>query len=83
MASLLSQLTAKEKEIPGVAHALSVARALATHNYTKFFRLFLTAPSMSGYIMDHFVDRERAQALAVMSKACVTMPGGSADSADT
>lgn len=26
---------------------------------------------MSAYIMDHFVDRERAQALAVMSKAWV------------
>lgn len=71
MASMLSQLTPEEKADSGVAHALEVARSLATSNYTKFFRLFLEAPAMSGYIMDHFVERERAQALAVMSKAWV------------
>jgi hypothetical protein len=69
MASLLPQISPREKEDPGIAHALEVARSLATSNYTKFFRLFTVAPAMSGYIMDHFVDRERAQALAVMSKA--------------
>lgn len=74
MASLLAQLSPAEKAEPGVAHALAVARSLATSNYCKFFRLFVTAPGMSGYIMDHFVDRERAQALAVMSKACVIDP---------
>ncbi|RSH80372.1 uncharacterized protein EHS24_008948 [Apiotrichum porosum] len=74
MASMLSQLTPEEKADSGVAHALEVARSLATSNYTKFFRLFLEAPAMSGYIMDHFVERERAQALAVMSKAYLTLP---------
>lgn len=66
---LLGQLTPEQKADPGVAHALAAARALATSNYSKFFELFLHAPNMSGYIMDHFVERERAQALAVMSKA--------------
>jgi len=79
MAALLSQLSPREKEDPGVHHALQVAAALATANYTKFFRLYLTAPAMSGYIMDHFVDRERAQALAVMSKAYVHRQYFSAD----
>ncbi|CAK9787260.1 unnamed protein product [Cutaneotrichosporon oleaginosum] len=71
---LLGQLTAEQKADPGVAHALATARALATSNYSKFFDLFLHAPNMSGYIMDHFVERERAQALAVMSKAYISLP---------
>lgn len=71
---LLGQLSPGQKADPGVAHALATARALATSNYSKFFELFLHAPNMSGYIMDHFVERERAQALAVMSKAYFTLP---------
>ena len=69
MASLLAQLTPAEKADPGVHHALQVAAAVATSNYARFFRLFSTAPNMSGYIMDHFVERERMAALATMSKA--------------
>jgi len=69
MASLLAQLTPAEKADPGVHHALQVAAAVATSNYARFFRLFSTAPNMSGYIMDHFVERERMSALATMSKA--------------
>lgn len=74
MTSLLAALTPKEKEDPGVHHALQVHAALATSTYVRFFRLFLDAPNMSGYIMDHFVERERAQALSVMSKAYMTLP---------
>jgi hypothetical protein len=69
MASLLAQLTPAEKADPGVHHALQVHASLATSNYVRFFRLFTSAPSMSGYIMDHFVERERMSALAIMSKA--------------
>lgn len=69
MASLLAQLTPTEKSDPAIHHALQVHAALATSNYVRFFRLFLSAPNMSGYIMDHFVERERMSALAVMSKA--------------
>lgn len=74
MTSLLAALTPEEKEDPGVHHALQVHAALVTSNYVRFFRLFLEAPNMSGYIMDHFVERERAQALAIMSKAYMTLP---------
>lgn len=71
MASLLAQLTPAEKADPSIHHALQVHASLATSNYARFFRLFNTAPNMSGYIMDHFVERERMAALAVMSKASV------------
>ena len=69
MAALLSQLTASEKSDPGVSHALQVHASLATSNYVRFFRLYNTAPNMSGYIMDHFVERERMTALTTMSKS--------------
>ncbi len=69
MAALLAQLTPTEKSDAGVAHALHVHASLATSNYVRFFRLFNTAPNMSGYIMDHFVERERMSALSIMSKA--------------
>ncbi|WVR06688.1 hypothetical protein IAU60_003720 [Kwoniella sp. DSM 27419] len=74
MATLLAQLTPAEKLDPGVKHALDVHAALATSNYVRFFRLFLAAPNMSGYIMDHFVERERIAALAIMSKGYMTLP---------
>nr|ODN93364.1 nuclear protein [Cryptococcus depauperatus CBS 7841] len=66
MAALLAQLTEAEKSQLAVKHALDVHAALATSNYHRFFRLFLVAPNMSGYIMDHFVERERISALAVI-----------------
>lgn len=71
MATLLAQLTEAEKLHPAVKHSLDVHAALSTSNYHRFFRLFITAPNMSGYIMDHFVERERMSALAIMSKAWV------------
>ena len=71
MAALLAQLTPMEKSDPGVHHALQVHAALATSNYVRFFRLFNHAPNMSGYILDHFVERERMSALTIMSKAYV------------
>ncbi|RSH83051.1 hypothetical protein EHS25_005761 [Saitozyma podzolica] len=74
MAALLAQLTPAEKADPGVHHALQVHASLATSNYVRFFRLYNAAPNMSGYIMDHFVERERMSALAIMSKAYLTLP---------
>ncbi|TYJ52168.1 hypothetical protein B9479_007241 [Cryptococcus floricola] len=74
MASLMAQLTDAEKLDPVIKHALDVHASLATSNYHRFFRLFLEAPNMSGYIMDHFVERERMSALAIMSKAYLTLP---------
>jgi len=69
MASLLAQLTPSEKQDAGIHHALQVAASVATSNYARFFRLYTTAPNMSGYIMDHFIERERMSALVIMTKA--------------
>lgn len=69
--STLASLTAVEMLDVSVIHAIAVRQAVSQGNYTKFFRLFSSAPLMGAYIMDHFVPRERVQALVVMTKACV------------
>ncbi|KAG8927968.1 hypothetical protein FRC02_007552 [Tulasnella sp. 418] len=71
---LMSSLTPQIKANPAVKHALDVQAALATNNYHAFFRLFMNAPNMGAYIMDHFVERERIAALCVMSKAYLSLP---------
>lgn len=67
----VGQLTPKQKSDPAVQHALSVQRALAMGNYHSLFDLYLNAPNMGAYIMDHFINRERVKALIVMTKAYV------------
>lgn len=59
----------KRKDDPAVHHALAVRRALLTGDYHKFFSLYLSAPNMNAYIMDHFADRERTRALLTLAKA--------------
>lgn len=65
----VGQLTTKQKADPAVAHALNVQRALAMGNYHSLFELYVNAPNMGAYIMDHFIPRERARALLVITKA--------------
>ena len=65
----VGQLTAQQKEAPAVRHALAVQRAVAMGNYHALFDLYMNAPNMGAYIMDHFIDRERIRALMVMTKA--------------
>jgi len=70
----VGQLTPQQKAHPAVRHALDVQRALATGNYHSLFKLYLNAPNMGGYIMDHFIDRERARALLVITKGYRQIP---------
>ncbi|KAF7294508.1 PCI domain-containing protein [Mycena kentingensis (nom. inval.)] len=70
----VGQLTPRLKADPAVQHALRVQRALATGNYHALFELYSSSPNMGAYIMDHFVGRERARALMVITKAYKTVP---------
>ena len=67
----VGQLTSQQKSNLCVLHALNVQRALSMGNYHLFFSLYNTVPNMGGYIMDHFVERERIRALLVMTKSYV------------
>jgi hypothetical protein len=64
----MAELTPAHKVEIAVAHSLKVRSSLATGNYHAFFHLYTDAPNLNAYIMDHFVDRERANALLTMAK---------------
>lgn len=68
----VGQLTPKQKADSSVQHALGVQRSMAMGNYHRMFVLYMNAPNMGAYIMDHFIDRERVKALMVMAKAWVS-----------
>jgi len=65
---------AAQKAEDAIVHALSVQRALSMGNYHLLFRLYVDAPNMSAYVMDHFMDRERVKALMVMSRSYQRLP---------
>lgn len=67
--ALMAELTPAMKAEPPVAHALAVRAAMRTGNYHAFFVLYKDAPNMNAYVMDHFVERERVQALLVLAKS--------------
>ena len=69
MNDVLADLTSAEQQMESVAHALQVRAALASGNYTKFFRLYQTTPYLGAYLLDKIVPRERLAALAVKCKA--------------
>lgn len=73
----LSDITLEIEEQKGkepldlaVSHALKVYKAMTTNNYHRFFKLYVDAPNMGGYLMDSFVHRER---LAALSRMCFGM----------
>lgn len=65
----MARLTDLERQDESVAHALQVRLAVSQGNYTRLFRLFHAAPKMGGYLMDHFVAKERVMAMVTMTKA--------------
>ncbi|KIM56498.1 hypothetical protein SCLCIDRAFT_132508 [Scleroderma citrinum Foug A] len=70
----VGQLTPRQKAADAVQHALRVQRAQSMGNYRAMFELYMNAPNMGAYIMDHFIARERAKGLVIMSKAYRTLP---------
>lgn len=71
LTTALAHLTKEEKADPAIRHALLIRSAWALSNYHTFFQLYLSAPNMSGYLLDLFVQRERVQALKAMLKSWV------------
>lgn len=68
MNDMLAELTLADKRQEWIKHALDVRSSLALGNYHKFFRLYLEAQNMGGYLMDMFIERERLSALANIAR---------------
>ena len=69
LTTTLADLTTEEKADPAIRHAMSIHSACASSNYHRFFKLYLSAPNMSGHLLNLFVQRERVQALKAMFKS--------------
>jgi hypothetical protein len=65
----IASLTDDQKRGECVSHSLAVRSAVATSNYHSFFALYMTAPFLSGYLMDQFVDKERVKAWKIICTA--------------
>ena len=71
MTSALAKLSEEQHENECVKFALKVRSAWSLNNYRKFYKLYLTAPKMSGYLIDWFIDRERKNHFKLMCKVYV------------
>ncbi|XP_061416477.1 leukocyte receptor cluster member 8 isoform X2 [Lethenteron reissneri] len=71
LTTALAQLPKELRDDTCVEHALSLRAAWALNNYHRFFRLYRTAPLMSSYLMDLFLERERKAALKSIIKTYV------------
>ncbi|GIX77957.1 leukocyte receptor cluster member 8 [Caerostris extrusa] len=67
--NLLTYLKPVEKQDEVVSHALKLAKACSSNNYCRFFKLYISAPKMSGFIIDWFIDRIRKAALKAYIKS--------------
>jgi len=67
--SVLSELTAEDREDECLQHAIKLRTAWSLSNYHRFFKLYKTAPKMAGYLIDWFADRERKVALKILIKS--------------
>lgn len=69
VSALMAELTPALRADPAVAHALGVRAAMSAGNYHRFFALYERAPNMGAYIMDHFAERERVNALLIVARS--------------
>ncbi|CAA3004913.1 Hypothetical predicted protein, partial [Olea europaea subsp. europaea] len=65
----LSKLPRDSLQHPVVDHALKVRRAWSLANYYRLFSLYKQSPAMSAKLMDWFIERERKQALKIITRS--------------
>lgn len=69
MYNVLAMVTPKMRTDPAIVHALGVRQAVALNDYHCFFKLYIGAPNMAGYLMDVMVLAIRLKALRAMCKS--------------
>ncbi|KAK3586296.1 hypothetical protein CHS0354_038669 [Potamilus streckersoni] len=69
LTTAMASLSKEDRKDECIQHALQVRSAWALNNYHRFYKLYLCAPKMAGYLMDKFVERVRKSALKAMIKA--------------
>ncbi|KAL3878043.1 hypothetical protein ACJMK2_035679 [Sinanodonta woodiana] len=69
LTTAMASLSKEDRKDECIHHALQVRSAWALNNYHRFYKLYLCAPKMAGYLMDKFVERVRKSALKAMIKA--------------
>ena len=73
LTTALASLTKQDREDECIKHSLEVRSAWALNNYHRFFKLYLSAPKMAGYLMDKFVARVRKNYLVAIVKSYVSL----------
>lgn len=71
MKNILTDLSKEDKKDEVVSHALEIAKAWSNNNYHRFFKLYLSSPKMSSYIIDWFIEKIRKTALKAIIKSYV------------
>lgn len=66
---LVASLAPEQKASEDVQFAVKVFNSWSSGNYYQFFKLYLEAPKMSGYLMDSYVQRERNESMKKLMKA--------------
>lgn len=69
LTSITQSLGVEEKSYECIDFALKLSRCWWLRNYHRFFQLYKEAPSMCGFLIDWFVERERKAAVKAMVKA--------------
>ncbi|KAL3699330.1 hypothetical protein R1sor_017352 [Riccia sorocarpa] len=67
--SSMARLSKEARKDDTVKHALAVRAAVASGNYTSFFKLYRTAPNLSPFLMEMYVEKMRFEAVKCMARS--------------